>query len=94
MSCFKCGGTCGANCQEVKCEKCGKSCSNNCYRENAVNRFSKDYKAGEIAGRKAEAGRTSDALIELEQKGIITNPQLQAILDLILEKLTDVMDID
>jgi hypothetical protein len=60
----------------------------------AVNVFSKDYQAGMIAGRKAEAERTSDALIELEAKQVITNAQLQAILDLILEKLTDVMDID
>lgn len=94
MTCFKCGGACGANCEELKCVKCGQACSNNCYRENAINRFSKEFKAGEVEGRKAEAGRTSDALIELESKGIITNGQLQAILDLILEKLTDSKDID
>lgn len=63
-------------------------------RENAVNPFSRNYKAGEIAGRKAEATRTTDALIELERKDIISNAQMQAILDLILEKLTDAMDID
>lgn len=63
-------------------------------RVNAVNIYSKDYKAGQTAGRIAEAGRTSDALIELEQKGVITNAQMQAIFDLILEKLTDVKDID
>ena len=76
----------------MTCSKCVEDCQ--CKRIEAVNRFSKDYKAGEVAGRKGEAGRTSDALIELEQKGIITNDQMQAILDLILEKLTDVMDID
>ena len=79
------------------CAKCGDTCGNGCYqspRAVAVNVFSKDYQAGMLAGRKAEAERTSDALIELEAKQIITNAQLQAILDLILEKLTDVMDID
>jgi hypothetical protein len=44
-------------------------------------------------GQRAEATRTSDALIELERKQVITNAQLQAILDLILEKLTDQVDI-
>lgn len=72
------------------------SCLDNCQcsRTEAINRFSKDYRAGELQGRKDEATRTSDALIELEQSGVITNSQMQAILDLILEKLTDVMDID
>jgi hypothetical protein len=60
----------------------------------AVNIFSKDYKAGQIAGRSAEAKRTSNALIELERAEIISNAQMQAILDLILEKLTDAVDID
>jgi hypothetical protein len=61
---------------------------------NAINIFSRDYKAGEIAGRVAEAQRTSDALIELERAEIISNAQMQAIFDLILEKLTDAVDID
>lgn len=65
-----------------------------CARLNAVNVFSGDYKAGEMKGRKTEAQRTSDALIELERANVISNAQLQAILDLILEKLTDVADID
>ena len=75
---------------------CGKCIDDvcQCQRTGAVNPFSKDYRAGEFAGRKAEAGRTSDALIELEQKGVISNAQMQAIFDLILEKLTDVKDID
>jgi len=63
-------------------------------RENSINIFSKDFKAGELQGRKAEAERTTAALIELESKEVISNPQLQAILDLILEKLIDVMDVD
>ena len=65
-----------------------------CKRENAINRFSRDFRAGVQEGRKAEAERTSDALIELEAKNIISNAQMQSILDLILEKLVDVMDID
>lgn len=74
-------------------------CSNNCQglcvcREQAVNRFSKDYRAGVTQGRADEATRTTDALIELERAGVISNDQMQAILDLILEKLTDVMDVD
>ena len=74
---------------------CQGNCSGECQcRQNATNRFSKDYKAGEKQGRVAEATRTSDALIELEQKGVITNAQLQAILDLILEKLGEQLDID
>jgi hypothetical protein len=60
----------------------------------AVNIFSKDYRAGEVAGRTAEAARTRDALIELERAEIISNAQMQAIFDLILEKLTDAVDID
>ena len=75
------------------CNKCiDDQCQ--CAREQAVNIFSKDYKAGLSAGRVAEASRTSDALIELERKGVITNTQMQAIFDLILEKLLDVKDID
>jgi len=77
----------------MSCNKCiDGQCQ--CQREQAINIFSKDYKAGELQGRKAEAGRTSDALIELEQKQVISNSQMQAIFDLILEKLTDIRDID
>ena len=65
-----------------------------CNRVNAVNPFSKDFRAGQLSGRKSEATRTSDALIELERANVISNAQMQAILDLILEKLTDVADID
>jgi hypothetical protein len=74
---------------------CKHDCEGICScRENAVNIFSKDYKAGELQGRKAEAERTAAALIELERAEIITNAQLQSILDLILEKLLDAKDID
>jgi hypothetical protein len=74
---------------------CKRNCEGICScRDHVANRFSKDFKAGVIEGRKAEATRTSDALIELERSGVIENHQMQAILDLILEKLTDVMDID
>ena len=73
------------NCVEGQCQ---------CARVNAVNIFSKDYRAGKTEGQRAEASRTSDALIELERSGVITNNQMQAILDLILEKLTDGADID
>ena len=77
----------------MSCKNCiDDACQ--CARTEAVNRFSKDYRAGLTQGRADEATRTTDALIELEQKGVITNDQMQAILDLILEKLTDVMDID
>lgn len=76
----------------MSCTNCSIDCQ--CKRVNAVNIFSKDYKAGEIAGRAAEAQRTSDALIELERAGVISNDQMQAIFDLILEKLTDSLDID
>jgi hypothetical protein len=61
---------------------------------NAVNIFSREYKAGQISGRLNEARRTHDALIELERAEVISNAQMQAVLDLILEKLTDVMDVD
>ena len=77
----------------MSCSKCVDDVCQ-CARQQAVNVFSKDYRAGEVAGRRAEAERTSDALIELEQKNVITNAQMQAIFDLILEKLTDVKDID
>lgn len=77
----------------MSCGKCVEGICQ-CGRENAINRFSKDYRAGLTQGRADEATRTTDALIELEQKGVISNDQMQAILDLILEKLTDVMDID
>jgi hypothetical protein len=65
-----------------------------CKRVNAINIFSKDYLAGHVAGRSAEATRTTDALIELERAEVITNAQMQSILDLILEKLADAVDID
>jgi len=77
----------------MSCSNCvSTECA--CRREAAINIFSKDYKAGKVAGRSAEANRTTDALIELERAEIISNAQMQAILDLILEKLTDVMDVD
>jgi hypothetical protein len=76
----------------MTCTNCTNDCK--CLHLNAVNIFSKDYKAGETAGRSAEANRTTDALIELERAEIISNAQMQAILDLILEKLTDAVDID
>lgn len=76
----------------MMCIQCSDECQ--CKRVNAVNIFSKDYKAGVTAGRVAEANRTTDALIELERAEVISNAQMQAILDLILEKLTDVMDVD
>jgi hypothetical protein len=59
-----------------------------------VNIFSVDYKAGVIAGRKAEADRTTNALTELRDNGLITQVQFELVLDLILEKLTESMDID
>ena len=74
------------------CNNCQGNCQ--CARVNAVNIFSKDYKAGVVEGRRAESTRTADALIELERSEVISNAQMQAILDLILEKLTDVMDVD
>jgi hypothetical protein len=61
---------------------------------NAVNIFSKEYMAGHKAGQINEAARTRVALIELERAQVITNAQMQAIFDLILEKLTDAVDID
>jgi hypothetical protein len=76
----------------MTCTNCTTECK--CKHLNAVNIFSRDYRAGEIAGRSAEANRTTDALIELERSEVISNAQMQAILDLILEKLTDAVDID
>lgn len=76
----------------MSCNNCVEGCQ--CARVQAVNIFSKDYRAGVVAGRTAEAARTSDALIELERAEIISNAQMQAIFDLILEKLTDAVDID
>ena len=76
----------------MSCSNCVEGCQ--CARVQAVNIFSRDYKAGVIAGRTAEAARTSDALIELERAEIISNAQMQAVFDLILEKLTDAVDID
>jgi hypothetical protein len=76
----------------MTCTNCTTECR--CKHLNAINIFGKDYKAGELAGRSAEAIRTTDALIELERAEVITNGQMQAILDLILEKLTDAVDID
>lgn len=77
----------------MSCQKCVDDVCQ-CSRLNAVNIWSKDFRAGKTEGQRAEAARTSDALIELERSGVITNNQLQAVLDLILEKLTDVADID
>lgn len=76
----------------MTCTNCTTDCR--CKHLNAINIFSKDYKAGEIAGRVAEAQRTADALIELERSEVISNAQMQTIFDLILEKLTDAVDID
>jgi hypothetical protein len=76
----------------VSCKNCNDGCQ--CIRVNAINIFSKDYLAGVKEGRRAEAERTADALIELERVEVITNAQMQAILDLILEKLSDSVDID
>ena len=75
----------------MSCNNCQDNCQ--CSRVNSVNIFSRDYKAGKSEGQRDEHTRTSDALIELERSGVITNAQMQAILDLILEKLTDAMDI-
>ena len=77
----------------VSCSQCVDDVCQ-CSRLNAVNIWSKDFRAGKAEGQRAEATRTSDALIELERSNVISNAQLQAVLDLILEKLTDVADID
>ena len=77
----------------MSCKNCvSTECA--CRRESAVNIFSKDYKAGVLKGRTDEAARTADALIELERAEIISNAQMQAVFDLILEKLTDAVDVD
>jgi len=74
---------------------CNQTCTDcQCKRLNAVNIFSRDFKAGVHDGQKAEAKRTREALIELERSQIISNAQMQAVFDLILEKLTDAVDID
>jgi hypothetical protein len=76
----------------VSCNNCVEGCQ--CARVQAINIFGKDYKAGLHVGQVTEAQRTRDALIELERAEIISNAQMQAIFDLILEKLTDAVDID
>lgn len=76
----------------MSCNNCVDGC--NCSRMQAINIFGKDYKAGVLKGRTDEAQRTRDALIELERAEVISNAQMQAIFDLILEKLTDAVDID
>jgi hypothetical protein len=74
----------------MSCET--KDCS--CRREQAVNIFSKDFHAGVEEGRKGEATRTVVALTELRDRNVLTVAQVEAVLDLILEKLLDVRDID
>jgi hypothetical protein len=77
----------------MSCKNCvSTDCA--CRRESAVNIFSKDYKAGVRVGGRLQRDRTFDALIELESRKIISNAQMQAVFDLILEKLTDAVDID
>jgi hypothetical protein len=76
----------------MSCSNCSTECQ--CVRLNAVNIFGKDYRAGVLKGRTDEAQRTRDALVELERAEVISNAQMQAIFDLILEKLTDAVDID
>jgi hypothetical protein len=65
-----------------------------CKREQAVNRWSKDFIAGFDEGRKGEAARTLAALIELRDRKVLNEAQVESILDLVLEKLLDVKDID
>jgi hypothetical protein len=74
----------------MSCET--KDCS--CRREQAINIFSKDFHAGVEEGRKGEATRTVVALTELRDRNVLTVAQVEAVLDLILEKLLDVRDID
>jgi hypothetical protein len=69
-----------------------KECA--CKREQAVNIFSRDFHAGVEDGRKGEANRTLTALIELRDRKVLSEAQVEAILDLVLEKLLDVKDID
>lgn len=74
---------------------CNQTCNDcQCKRLNAVNIFSRDYKRGVQVGSRLQRDRTFDALIELESRNIISNAQMQAVFDLILEKLTDAVDID
>jgi hypothetical protein len=73
------------------------SCVSNdctCKREQAVNIFSKDFNAGLEEGRKAEAARTLAALIELRDRTVLNEAQVESILDLVLEKLLEVKDIN
>ena len=65
-----------------------------CKREQAVNIFSKDFHAGVDKGRKGEAARTLAALIELRDRKVLNEAQVESVLDLVLEKLLDVKDID
>ena len=65
-----------------------------CKREQAINIFSRDYHAGFDEGRKGEAARTLAVLIELRDRKVLTEAQVESILDLVLEKLLDVKDID
>ncbi len=65
-----------------------------CKREQAVNIFSKDFHAGVDEGRKGEAARTLAALIELRDRKVLSEAQVESVLDLVLEKLLDVKDID
>lgn len=74
----------------MSCE--AKECS--CKREQAVNIFSRDYHAGVEAGRKGEAARTLATLIQLRDNKVLSEAQVEAVLDLVLEKLLDVKDID
>ena len=74
---------------------CNQTCNDcQCKRLNAVNVFSKDFRAGVKVGQQEESTRTAHALIELERSQVISNAQMQAVFDLILEKLTDAVDID
>jgi hypothetical protein len=69
-----------------------KECA--CRREQAVNIFSREFHAGVEEGRKGEASRTLSALIELRDRRVLSEAQVESILDLILEKLLDAKDID
>jgi hypothetical protein len=65
-----------------------------CKREQAVNRWSRDFMSGLDEGRKDEAARTLAALIELRDRKVLSEAQVECVLDLVLEKLLDVKDID
>ena len=65
-----------------------------CKREQAINRWSKDFTAGLDEGRKDEAARTLAALVELRDRKVLSEVQVESVLDLVLEKLLDVKDID